>query len=77
MVLAMDSPMPMDELTKRLAVLPDNTAVLFGGASVVPYNIVNNLAKFSDVRAGRFQNGLCGFGIGQNSAERLVHFMSN
>jgi hypothetical protein len=30
-----------------------------------------------DVRARRFQDCLCGFGIRQNGAERLVNFMSN
>ena len=49
----------------------------FAGASVIPQDIANDLVQFGDVRARRFQNCLCGFGVGQNSAERLVDFMSN
>ena len=49
----------------------------FAGAPVILQNIVHDLVQFRDVRARRFQDCLCGFGVGQNSAERLVDFMSN
>ena len=55
----------------------------FGGAPVILQNIVhdilefNDVVEFSDVGALRFQDCLCGFGVGQNRAERLVDFMSN
>src|SRR6476659_4642239 len=38
----------------------------FAGALVIPQDIDNNLVQFRNVRARRFQNSLCGFGIGKN-----------
>ena len=49
----------------------------FAGAPVIPQDIFNDLVEFLDVGGRRFQDCLCGFGIGQNSAERLVDFMSD
>ena len=47
----------------------------FAGAPVILHDIIHNIFEFndvgesSDVRALRFQNCLCGFGIGQNSTQ--------
>ena len=49
----------------------------FTGTPVVLQNIVHYLVQFGNVRAGRFQDCFCGFGVRQNGAERLVDFMSN
>ena len=55
----------------------------FGGAPVILQNIVhdflefNDVGEFSDVGALRFQDCVCGFGIGQNRPKRLVDFVSN
>ena len=49
----------------------------FGGAPVILQNIVHDIVEFSDVGARRFQDCLCGFGVGQNRAERLVNFVSD
>src|SRR4029079_13926308 len=55
----------------------------FSGAPVIKQNIFHNILQFNNVGeccddgALRFQNCLCGFGVGQNRAERLVYFMSD
>jgi len=49
----------------------------FAGAPVILQDIDNNLVQFRDVRARRFQNSLCGFGIGKNRPKRLVNFVSD
>ena len=60
-------------LFQKAAHPPDD----FGGAPVILQNIVHNILEFSDVGALRFQDRVCGFGIGQNRAQRLVDFMSD
>ncbi len=40
-------------------------------------NILHDILEFSDVGARRIQDRVCRFGVGQNGAERLVHFVSN
>src|SRR6266850_299204 len=49
-----------------------------GSASgVILQNILHDIPEFSDVGARGLQHCVCRFGIRQNSAERLVNFMSN
>ena len=53
----------------------------FGGAPVILQNIVHDISvqRSGAAMSGlwRFQDCLCGFGVGQNRAKRLVDFVSN
>jgi hypothetical protein len=44
------------------------------GAPVILQNILHDILEFIDIGAWRIQDHVRGFGIGQNSTERLVYF---
>ena len=49
----------------------------FTGAPVILQNILHDILEFRDVGTRRTQDRVCRFGVGQNSTERLVNFVSN
>ena len=65
------------QFERRLLQQAAHSSNNLAGPPVILQNIFHDIPEFSDVGLRRLQDRVCGFGVGQNRAERLVDFVSD